>query len=58
MGGNEEQENGHMMMEVVTVDERVNELLNYINKHIPNNYDYPANDVTVQAVRKATDSYI
>jgi hypothetical protein len=36
MGGNEEQENGHMIMEVVTVDARVNELLNYINKHIPN----------------------
>ena len=34
MGGNEEQENGHMIMEVVTVDARVNELLNYINKKI------------------------
>ena len=32
MGGNEEQEKGHMIMEVVTVDTRVNELLNYINK--------------------------
>ena len=58
MGGNEEQEKGHMIMEVVTVDARVNELLNYINKNIPNQYDYPANDVTVQTVRKATDSYI
>jgi len=36
MGGNEEQEKGHMIMEVVTVDARVNELLNYINKNIPN----------------------
>jgi hypothetical protein len=36
MGGNEEQESGHLIMEVVTADTRVNDLLNYINKHIPN----------------------
>ena len=50
---------GKYYLQLTTSDDRVPELVNYINKRIPWTYDYPpAPDITVEPIQAGNDAFI
>ena len=41
-----------------TQQNRIAELINTVNTHAPNKYDYPVQDIMVEPINKANESYI
>ena len=43
---------------MTTTDDRVDKLVNFINEHSPNEYDYPVHDVAVEPVSEGDPQFV
>lgn len=43
---------------LTTSDDRVDKLVDYINEHHPNQYDYPSNEIVVEPQSDGSEKYI
>uniref|UniRef100_A0A7S3FVP8 Uncharacterized protein n=1 Tax=Strombidium rassoulzadegani TaxID=1082188 RepID=A0A7S3FVP8_9SPIT len=58
MFGHIETAENKVWLELTTSDDRVKELVNYINANDPTTYDYPVTDVQVEPIQQANKQYI
>ena len=49
---------GKVFLKMTTSDDRVAELIDFINENNPTNYDYPVADIQVEPISAANKSYI
>lgn len=47
-----------LRIQTTTSDDRVEDLINYVNSNSPNQYDYPVHDITVEPVSTGNAEYI